>query len=55
MAKKGKTTLDVICQQYIDTDSMIYLTYVEYIRKVKMLGVSYWSWYIKPKFLHWWD
>ena len=34
-------TLDVVNQQYIDTDSIIYITYVEYIHKVEMLGVLY--------------
>ena len=55
IAKKRKTTLDVVCQQHIDTDSIIYLTYVECLRKVEMLGVSYGPWYIKPRSLYWWD
>ncbi len=41
LAKKMKMTLDIVCQQLIDTDSIIYLTYIECLRKVEMLGVSY--------------
>ena len=55
IAKKRKTTLDVVCQLLIDTDSIIYLTYIKRIRKVEMLGVSYGPWYIKPRSLHWWN
>jgi hypothetical protein len=50
-----ETTLNVVCQQHIDTDSMIYLTYVECLRKVEMLGISYSAWYIKPRSLHRWN
>lgn len=49
IAKNGKTTFNVIYQQHLDIDSMIYLTYIECIRKVGMLDVSYGPWYIKPR------
>lgn len=41
IAKKQKTTFDVISQHHLNTDSMIYITYIECARKIKMLGIFY--------------
>jgi hypothetical protein len=43
----------VICQQRLDTNSMIYVTYIECIYKEEMLGVSCGPYYIKLRFVHW--